>query len=78
MAKRLADKLSDIKKKISMIQFQIKLKHVYRDTVKKTAVRNAEKYKEYLKIQAKFTDEWEQICSKPRVEVHLNSLSSFC
>ena len=78
MAKRLADKLSVIKKNISMIQFQIRLKHVYRDTVKQTAVRNAEKYKDYLKIQAKFADEWEQICSKPRVEVHLNSLSSFC
>ena len=77
MAKRLADKLSDIKKKISMIQFQIRLKHVYRDTIKKAAARNAEKYKEYLKIQAKFSENWDQISTSPRVEVHMNSLSSF-
>ena len=75
VARRLVFKLADIQKKIKLIQFQIRLKHIHQETVKRTAEINAERYKIFLDINKKFIDNWDNICDQKRVEVHVNSLS---
>lgn len=76
-AQRLVKKLADIQNKIKMIQFQIRLKYIHQETVRRTAKNNAEKYSFFTELNKRFVESWDDICSKHRVEVHINSLSNF-
>jgi hypothetical protein len=75
IARRMMAKLTDIQKKIKMIQFQMRLKYIHRETVAKTRERNLEKYQRFIDINSKFMQDWDQIAGRHRVEIHINSLS---
>ena len=76
MAKRIITKLADIQKKIKMVQFHLRLKYIHKATVARTRERNFERYKEFMEINARFTEQWDTIADQERVEVHINSLST--
>lgn len=76
MSRRLAQKLADINRKIKMIQFRIRLKRIYQETVKRSAEINAIRYKQFLKLNEEFVKSYPKISQGPRVEIHVNSLST--
>lgn len=76
LAKRMMSQLATIQKKIKLIQFHIRLKHIHQETVKRTAQINAERYKTFMDLNKKFIEDWDSISTQRRVEVHINSLSS--